>query len=114
MINPDAMALSWWTELSPGDHTRCRRLVPRGHDALLPCPRHAGLPPPGWWLVKPGHSRAANDVAHRFEQNLGGGGNYPMPNPVRQLISTDLDHRPSTDDVAPPMQRWGRRRLRSR
>ncbi len=69
-------------------------------------PRHAGLPPPGWWLVKPGHSRADNDVAHRFEQILGGGGNYRMPNPMRQLILTDLDHRPITDDVAPPTQRW--------
>jgi len=112
MIDPDAMALSWWTELSPRDHTRCRRLVQPGHDTLLPRPRHAGLPPPGWWLVKPGHSGTDTDVAHRFEQVLGGGGNYRMPNPVRQLIFTDLDHRPITDDVARPTQRWWRRRLR--
>lgn len=113
MIDPDAMALSWWNELSPRDHPRCRRLVHRGHDTLLPRARHAGLPPPGWCLVRPGHSRAGNDGAHRFEQILGGGGNYRMPDPVRQLIFTDLDHRPSTDDVAPPTQRSWPRRFRS-
>lgn len=60
-----------------------------------------------------GHSRAGNDVAHRFEQTLGGGGNYRMPDPVRQLIFTDLDRTPFTDAGTSP-QRWWRRPLRSR
>lgn len=105
------MALSWWTALSPRERGRYRRQVHGGDDALLP--RHAlnlamsGLEPGGWRTV--GSSTADNDRAHRFDVVLGGGRGYPMPNPVRRLVLTDLARSPLTNAGVDAPPRWWQR-----
>lgn len=112
----DPVALSWWTGLSRRDRTRYRRRVHSGHDILLP--HHAltlaaaGLDPPGWWIVGPESTAADNDRIHRFDVILGGGRKYPMPDPVRRLILTDLDRTPFDEAAGDSPPRWWTR-LRS-
>ncbi len=101
---PDAVALAWWTGLSPRERGRYRRRISCGRDLLLP--RHAlelaaaGLAPARWWIVGPEASATDNDVVHRFEVILGGGRDYVMPDPVRRVVLTDLA-RTSLDDLSP-------------
>jgi len=112
MDDLDPVALSWWTALTPKDRTHYRCLVARGTTTLLPAHAHdlaaAGLPPLGWWNLGSKSSAADNDVVHRFEVVLGGGRDYGMPDPVRELIRADLDRTPLTDADTSPQPWWRR------
>lgn len=119
MIDPDPVALSWWTALSPKDRARYRRRVYRGDDRLIPPHgQHlatAGLDPPGWWITGPDASTADNDAAHRVESFFEVDHHYLIPDPVRRLLLTDLDRTPLTDPDLDTLPRWWqRRRSRSR
>ena len=113
MDDLDAVALAWWTGLSAKDRARYRRRVYRGNDVLLPPHAHdlaaAGLKAPGWWIVPSESTAEDNDRAHRLERIFEVDRDYVMPDPVRQLILTDLDRTPLSDPRLDAAPRWWQR-----